>query len=151
MASLPRCSIARGGPLKISWARIALDTSTRAELLEDDRGLDVAHAHAAVLLADRDAEQVRLAQRVPRALRELLGLVPVARVGEQVALGDLAGQRPQRLLVLGLGERIGSVARHASRLAPPSEIPDYCVRLRGTSRNTGGRGDQGRRRDRHWH
>ncbi len=30
IASLPRCSIARGGPLKVSWARIALDTSTRA-------------------------------------------------------------------------------------------------------------------------
>ena len=28
--SLPRCSIARGGPLNVSWARIALDTSTRA-------------------------------------------------------------------------------------------------------------------------
>ena len=28
--SLPRCSIARGGPLKVSWARIALDTSARA-------------------------------------------------------------------------------------------------------------------------
>src|SRR6516162_2974633 len=30
MVSLPRCSMARGGPLKISWARIALDTSARA-------------------------------------------------------------------------------------------------------------------------
>ena len=30
MASLPRCSMARGGPLNVSWARIALDTSTRA-------------------------------------------------------------------------------------------------------------------------
>ena len=28
--SLPRCSIARGGPLKMSWARMALDTSARA-------------------------------------------------------------------------------------------------------------------------
>ena len=28
--SEPRCSIARGGPLKVSWARIADDTSTRA-------------------------------------------------------------------------------------------------------------------------
>ena len=28
-ASDPRCSIARGGPLKMSWARIALDTSAR--------------------------------------------------------------------------------------------------------------------------
>ena len=29
-ASLPRCWMARGGPLKISWAKMALDTSTRA-------------------------------------------------------------------------------------------------------------------------
>ena len=29
-ASEPRCSMARGGPLKMSWARIALDTSARA-------------------------------------------------------------------------------------------------------------------------
>ena len=28
--SLPRCSTARGGPLKTSWQRMALETSTRA-------------------------------------------------------------------------------------------------------------------------
>ena len=82
------------------------------ELLEDDRGLDVAHAHAAVLLADRDPEQVGLADRVPRVLWEFLGLVPVAGLRREVALGDVAGELAQRLLVLGLRERIGPQAGH---------------------------------------
>ena len=90
----------------------ARDVGAR-ELLEGDGGLDVAHAHAAVLLAHGDAEQVGLAQRVPRRVRELLGLVPVTRVGRQLALGDVAGELAQRLLVLVLRERIG--ARGARR------------------------------------
>ena len=53
--------------------------------------------------------------RVPRPLRELLGLVPVARVRREVALGDVAGERAQRLLVLGLGERVGALGSATGR------------------------------------
>ena len=48
-----------------------------------------------------------LRMRVPRALRELLGLVPVAGLRRELALGDVAGELAQRLLVLGLRERVG--------------------------------------------
>ena len=77
-----------------------------AELLEHDRGFDVAEAGAAPLLADRDAEQLGLADRVPRRLRELLGLVALARHRRERALGDVAGELAQRGLILGVGERI---------------------------------------------
>ena len=113
-ASVPRCSIARGGPLKISWARIALDTSARAELLEHDRGFDVAEAGAAPPLADRDAEQLGLAHAVPRPLREFLGLVAVACHRRELALGDIARELAQRGLVLGVGERVRAVAARPS-------------------------------------
>ena len=43
---------------------------------------------------------------------ELLGLVPVARVRRELALGDLAGERAQRLLVLGLRERVDTLGGH---------------------------------------
>ena len=79
------------------------------ELLEHDRGLDVAEPGAAPVLADRDAEQVGLAHRVPRPLRELLGLVAVAGHRGELALGDVARELAQRGLVLGVGERIGAL------------------------------------------
>ena len=43
-------------------------------------------------------------------LRELLGLVAVARHRRELALGDVAGELAQRGLVLGVGERVASVA-----------------------------------------
>ena len=93
------------------------------ELLEHDRGLDVAEAGAAPLLADRDAEQLGLAHRVPRRLRELLGLVAVAGHRRELALGDVAGELAQRGLVFGVGERVRA------------------LRLRGRGRRNGlGRG-----------
>ena len=94
----------------MSWARIAADTSARGELLEHDRGFDVAEAGAAPLLADRDAEQLGLAHAVPGPLRELLGLVAVARHRCELALGDVARELAQRGLVLGVGERVAPVA-----------------------------------------
>ena len=55
--------------------------------------------------------------RVPRPLRELLGLVAVARHRRELALGDVAGELAQRGLVLGLGERIRPrLADHAASL-----------------------------------
>ncbi len=65
------------------------------DLLEDDGGLDVAHAHAAVLLAHGDGEQLGPAQRLERRLGEFLGLVPARRVGGDVALGHVPGQLAQ--------------------------------------------------------
>ena len=109
-ASVPRCSIARGGPLKMSWARIAARHVGPRQLLEHDRGLDVAEAGAAPPLADRDAEQLGLAHAVPRPLRELLGLVAVARHRRELALGDVACELAQRGLVFGVGEGVASVA-----------------------------------------
>ena len=88
------------------------------ELLEHDRGLDVAEPGAAPALTDRDAEQLGLAHAVPRPLRELFGLVAVARHRRELALGDVACELAQRGLVFGVGERIrpGRVRGHAGRL-----------------------------------
>ena len=98
------------------------------ELLEHDRGLDVAEAGAAPPLADRDAEQLGLAHRVPRPLRELLGLVAVARHRRELALGDVAGELAQRGLVLGVGERVRAVAaRPSARERSRSTEPDTRV------------------------
>ena len=66
---------------------------------------------AAPLLADRDAEQIGLADRVPRRLRELLGLVALAGHRRERALGDVAGELAQGGLILGVGEGI-----HAGRM-----------------------------------
>ena len=105
-ASEPRCSIARGGPLKMSWARIALETSARASSSSTIAASMSPRPGAAPPLADRDAEQLGLAHRVPRRLRELLGLVAVARHRRELAFGDVAGELPQRGLVFGVGERV---------------------------------------------
>ncbi len=94
-----------------------------SELLEDDRGLDVAHPHPAVALVHRDAEQIGLADGVPRPLGELLALVPVARVRLEVALGHLARQRTERLLVLCLHERVGPEARHGCEASEQPSAP----------------------------
>ena len=90
------------------------------ELFEHDRGLDVAEPGAAPALADRDAEQLGLAHAVPGPLRELLGLVAVAGHRRELALGDVAGELPQRGLVFGVGERIrpGRVRSHAEGYCP---------------------------------
>ncbi len=82
------------------------------ELLQDDRRLDVAHPHPAVLLVDGDAEQVGRADRVPGTLGELLGLVPVPGHRCELPLGDIAGDRAQRLLILGFLERVRPPAGH---------------------------------------
>ena len=101
------------------------------ELLEHDRGLDVAEAGAAPLLADRDAEQLGLLDRVPRRLRELLGLVALARHRRERPLGDVAGELPQRRLVLGVGERVDTLGlrrsgcRHGGQ-ATGSPEPFFC-------------------------
>ena len=78
------------------------------QLLEHDRGFDVAETGAAPPLADGDAEQVGLAHRVPGCLRELLGLVALAGHRRERAIGDVAGQLAQRGLIVGVGERAGA-------------------------------------------
>ncbi len=112
-ASLPRCSIARGGPLKMSWARIALETSARASssrtIAASMSPMPMPPYCSPTVMPNRSA----LRNASHDAVRELLGLVPVARVGRQIALGDVARELPQRLLVLVLRERIG--ARGARR------------------------------------
>ena len=80
------------------------------ELFEHDRSLDVAEPGAAPALTDRDAEQLGLAHPVPRPLRELFGLVAVARHRRELALGDVAGELAQRGLIFGVGERVGALA-----------------------------------------
>ena len=76
------------------------------QLLEHDGGLDVTQARAAPLLAHGDPEEPGLPQRVPRGLRELLGLVPVPGPRCKLAFGNLARELAQRRLVLGLGEGV---------------------------------------------
>ena len=90
------------------------------ELLQHDRGLDVAESRTAPTFADRDAEQVGFAHAVPRPLRELFGLVAMACHRRQLALGDVARELPQRGLVFGVGKRIraGRVRSHPARLPP---------------------------------
>ena len=80
--------------------------------LEDQRRVEAGHAAAAVLLADvdrRHAERRRLAQDVDR---EMLGLVPVERVGRDALIGEgfghvadgemVCGQREHELALLFL-------------------------------------------------
>ena len=76
------------------------------ELLEHDRGFDVAQARAAPLLADGDPEQLGLTDRVPRCLRELLRLVALARHRCERPVGDVASELAERGLVFGVREGI---------------------------------------------
>ena len=85
------------------------------KLLEHDRRLDVAEAGTTPAFADRDAEQLRLAHRIPRCLRELLGLVAVARHRRERAICDVARELSQRGLVVGVGERVGALGLRGRR------------------------------------
>ena len=116
--------MALGGPLKTSWQRIALDTSTRASSSRTIGSLDVAHAHAAVVLADGDREEIGAPERLERGLGELLGLVPVGCVRCELTLGDVAGELPQRRAVLVFFE-LKRLRRHlmpSGRLHPAGTI-----------------------------
>ena len=135
-ASVPRCSIARGGPLKVSWARIALDTSARASssrtIAASMSPIPMPPYCSSMVMPNRSA----CADRVPRPLRELLGLVPVPGHRRELALGDVAGELAQRLLVLGLLERVRPQAGHDRRLAPV-RLPGEGERsLAGTERRS---------------
>ena len=105
-AASPRCSMARGGPLKMSWARMALDTSARASsssTMAASTSPRPAPPHSSpTVIPNRPA----CSQRVPRGLRELLGLVPVLGAWRQLAFGHLTRELAQRRLVLGLRERV---------------------------------------------
>jgi hypothetical protein len=85
------------------------------QLLQHDRRFDIAETRAAPSLADRDAEELGLAHRVPRRLRELLGLVALAGHRRERPVRDVACELAQRGLVLGVGERVGA-PRDGSRL-----------------------------------
>ena len=74
------------------------------DLLEDDGGLDVTHAHPAELLGHGHGEQVGPAQSLEGGLGEFFGLVPVGGVGGDLALGHVACQLPQGGPVLVLGQ-----------------------------------------------
>ena len=74
------------------------------ELLQDDGCFDVAHPHAAVVLADGDAEEGRGLEGVPRGLGEFFRLVPMGRSGRQLALGHIARELAQCRAILGLCE-----------------------------------------------
>ena len=96
----------RGGPLKMSWARIALDTSARASS-SSTIAPRRRRAEPAPLLADGDAEQLGLASALAHEPAGTLSVSsPVAGERRELALGDIAGELAQRRLVLGLGERI---------------------------------------------
>ena len=112
IASLPRCSIARGGPLKISWARIALDTSTRPSssrtIAASMSPMPMPPYCSPMVMPNRSA--------LRSASHDASGNSSVSSqwraFGREVALGDLAGELAERLLVVGLGERIGALAGH---------------------------------------
>ena len=76
------------------------------QLFENDGTLDVAHTHAAVVLADGDAEQPRRLQRVPRRLGELFGFVPVCGARRELPLGEVTRVLAQRHLIFGFDERL---------------------------------------------
>ena len=81
------------------------------QFFEDDPGLDVAHAHAAIVDAGRDAEKTRFSQSLEGRVGELFGLVPVRRPRRQLSFGDIARELAQRRLVFGLGERLHGLHR----------------------------------------
>ena len=112
MASGPRCSIPRGGPLKVSWQQMAEDTSARA----------ISSSTMAASTSPRPMPPhcspmvMRSRSAAASALRTSAGHRPVlvALVGPRCHLpgGHVAGQLAQGRLVLGLGQQV--VARHAS-------------------------------------
>ena len=97
-----------GRPVEDQLAQDGARHVDAGDLLEDDGRLDVAHAHAAVLLAHGDGEQLGPPQGLEGRLGELLGLVPARRVGGDVALGHVAGQLAQRGPVVVLDEVDGA-------------------------------------------
>ena len=127
-----------GRPVEHELAQDGAGHVDSGDLLEHDGGLDVAHAHAAVLLAHGDGEQVGPPQGLERRLGELLGLVPARRVGGDVALGHVTGQLAQRGPVLVLDEVDGA---HAGRRPDTivSELTTLSVRLPGREARTSAR------------
>ncbi|MNE14333.1 hypothetical protein D3C80_1072090 [compost metagenome] len=78
------------------------------QLLEDQRRLDPAQAHAAVFLARIDAGEAHLGGGLQHIDREMLVLVPAGRVRRQFGLGEGAGGVLNGALVVGEGEVHGS-------------------------------------------
>ena len=74
------------------------------QLLEDDGCFHVAHPHAAVVLADGDAEEGGGLECIPRGLGEFFRLVPMGRSGRQLALGHVAREFAERRAIFGLCE-----------------------------------------------
>ena len=99
------------GPRRAVEDELAQDGARHVDpgdLLEHDGGLDVAHAHAAVLLAHGDGEELGPSQGLERRLGELLGFVPTRRMGGDVALGHVPGQLAQGRPVVVLDEVDGA-------------------------------------------
>ncbi len=69
---------------------IAIDASTRRELLDREAVREVVGAAAAVLLRERQAEQPEPAHREHRLDREAVVAVPVGGVRRDLGLGELA-------------------------------------------------------------
>ena len=96
----------------MSWARIALETSARASssrtIAASMSPMPMPPYCSPIVMPKRSAWRI--------ASHDACGNSSVssqcAGRRRELALGDVAGELPQRLLVLGLGERIDSMARH---------------------------------------
>ena len=81
------------------------------DLLQDDGRLDVAEPQTTPLLADGDPEQVGGGQGLQRLLGQLAAEVGVPGPRGHRPVPDVAGQGPQRLAVLRLGEGVDASGR----------------------------------------
>ena len=78
---------------------IAIDWSTRAELLERDAEGGEVGAAAAVLGRERQPEEAEVAHRGDGVDRELMGAIPGLDVRRDLGLGELAHHLAERFLL----------------------------------------------------
>ena len=129
MASGPRCSIPRGGPLKVSWQQMADDTSARAISSSTMEASTSPRPIPPQLLPHRDPQQVRRRQGLAHLGRYRALLVGLVGPGRHLALGHIAGELAQRGLVLALGQQVDPGPAPADCAHQPSSVPTMPTKL----------------------
>ncbi len=97
------------------------------DLLDGDAVREVVGATAAVFLGKREAEQPELAHRVDGVDRELVVAIPGLGVGSDLALGEIADDGPELLLLWRRIELHGHDRTRRSTVRPVDAYPGYAV------------------------
>ena len=129
IASGPRCSMPRGGPLKVSWQQMAADTSARAissSTMDASTSPSPMPPHCSPTV-------IRSRSAAASALRTSAGAAPSSSAwwarGATSRIGYLARELAQGALVLRLRQEV--VARRAGvcRGHQPSSVPTMPTKL----------------------